>query len=67
MTQEQETKIQTLGKDQDHEYTTIRVTRGTFNSLSKHGKFRETFEDIIIRLLSDAESKFETAPDNRSF
>lgn len=47
----------------DNEFTSLRVSRMTLDALAQRGKFRDTFDIIIQRLLSEAdqESKLQSS------
>ena len=63
---EQETKIDELLSG-DNEFTSVRVSRNTLNELAKRGKFRDTFEDIIQRMIVQSDDKLGVPEDQRSF
>ena len=53
---EQQTKIGELLSG-DNEFTSVRVSKNTLNALAKRGKFRDTFEDIIQRMITETDDK----------
>ena len=55
---QQQTKIGEL-LSQDNEFTSVRVSKNTLNALAKRGKFRDTFEDIIQRMIVESEDKLQ--------
>jgi hypothetical protein len=55
---EQETKIGEFLSG-DNEVTSVRVSKNTLNELAKRGKFRDTFEDIIQRMILESDDKFQ--------
>ena len=58
MTVQQQTKIGEL-LSPDNEFTSVRVSKNTLNELAKRGKFRDTFEDIIQRMIVESEDKLQ--------
>jgi hypothetical protein len=42
-----------------NEYTSVRVSKNTLEALAKRGKFRDTFEDIIQRMITELEDKLQ--------
>jgi hypothetical protein len=54
----QDTKIGELLSG-DNEFTSVRVSKSTLNELANRGKFRDTFEDIIQRMIVESEDKLE--------
>ena len=48
---QQQTKIGEL-LSQDNEYTSVRVSKNTLNELAKRGKFKDSFENIIQRMIA---------------
>lgn len=58
MTAQQQTKIGEL-LSPDNEFTSVRVSKTTLNELAKRGKFGDTFENIIQRMIVDSDSKLQ--------
>jgi hypothetical protein len=54
----QQTKIGELLSG-DNAYTSVRISKNTLNNLAKRGKFRDTFEDIIQRMITETEDKLQ--------
>jgi predicted XRE-type DNA-binding protein len=54
----QQTKISEL-LSQDNAFTSVRVSKTTLNELAKRGKFRDTFEDIIQRMIAESDDKLQ--------
>jgi hypothetical protein len=56
---------QILNKREDKDYySTIRLSRKTLDALSKRGRYKDTHEMIIQRLLSDAGSKLDPSEED---
>ena len=56
---EQETKIGELLSG-DNEFTSVRVSKNTLGALAKRGKFGDTFENIIQRMIVETEDKLQS-------
>jgi hypothetical protein len=54
----QQTKIGELLSG-NNEYTSVRVSKITLNELAKRGKFGETFENIIQRMIENSDDKLQ--------
>jgi hypothetical protein len=66
-TAEQRNIIAKLLSNDSKEFTTIRISRGVYNDLSKRGRYKDTHSDIIARLLEDTGSNLEVPEDQRSW
>jgi hypothetical protein len=40
-------------------YTTIRIRKATRDRIAQHGRYTDTLEDIVIRLLDEADGVLE--------
>ena len=58
MAQQQQTKIGGL-VSQDTEFTFVRVGKITLGALAKRGKFGNTFENIIQRMIVESDDKVQ--------
>ena len=52
-------QVQTKIREQDTEYTSVRVSKNTLNELAKRGKFGDTFENIIQRMIENSDDKLQ--------
>ena len=52
--------------NQDHEWTSIRIHRSTLGKLSRLGKFKETYAELIDRVVSE-KLGLQTNPEEGSF
>lgn len=63
MAQQWQTKIGELGS-QDNEFTSVRVGKTTLGALAKSGKFGDTFENIIQRMIVELDDKIQATEDS---